>query len=161
MATILIATDGSDAAESALEVGLEIARSTHDDVLFVSVWDMIRGGIGAPFGYIDQEYIDADRQRALEVLDAAKARASNLGINAQTILLWGEPVYEICAAATEHQARMVVIGTHGWGPTAALIHGSVAAGVLRYAPCPVLTGTPGTRELLDGDVLAGKTSAAS
>ena len=84
MATILIATDGSQAAESATALGLEIAQATGDDVLFVSVWDMIRGGIGAPFGYIDQEYVDADRGAAEDVLTAAMARAAKLGVAAES-----------------------------------------------------------------------------
>ena len=44
MSTIVIATDGSDAAWKAAEKGLEIARAAGDDVVFVGVWDMIRGG---------------------------------------------------------------------------------------------------------------------
>jgi nucleotide-binding universal stress UspA family protein len=156
MATILIATDGSQAAESAVELGVEIAKATHDELVIVSVWDMIRSGIGAPFGYIDQRYIDADRARAAEVLEAARARASRLGVSVETELLWGEPVHEICKAAVQHHARMIVIGAHGWSAAKALVHGSVVAGVLRYAPCPVLTGAPGTRELLDRELLAGE-----
>lgn len=158
MATIMIATDGSQAAQSAVELGLEIAQATGDDVLFVSVWDMIRGGIGAPFGYIDQEYVDADRGVAEDVLTAAMARASELGVEAESCLLFGEPVSEICTTARHRNVRMIVIGAHGWSALKSMIHGSVVTGVLRYAPCPVLTGAPGTREIPEGAAVAGETS---
>ena len=121
----------------------------------MSVWDMIRGGIGAPFGYIDQEYVDADRGAAESVLTSAMARASQLGVAADSCLLFGEPVSEICTTARHRNVRMIVIGAHGWSALQSMIHGSVVTGVLRYASCPVLTGAPGTREILEDAALPG------
>ncbi len=146
MGTILIATDGSQAANAAVEFGLDLAADTEDAVVIVSVWDMIRGGIGAPLGYIDEEYIAADRASVRAVLNDAKAVAAARGIEVEAALAEGEPVYEICRAAREHDVRMIVIGAHGWGAVRGLISGSVVAGVLAHAPCPVLTGVPGSRE---------------
>jgi nucleotide-binding universal stress UspA family protein len=45
---------------------------------------------------------------------------------------------EICSAAAQHQARMIVIGAHGWGAVRRLMHGSVSSAVMHDAPCPVL-----------------------
>ena len=118
---------------------------------------MIRGGIGAPFGYIDQQYVDADRGAAEDVLTAAMARAKQLGVDAESCLLFGEPVSEICTAARHRKVRMIVIGAHGWSALKSLVHGSVVTGVLRYAPCPVLTGAPGTREFSESATPAGET----
>lgn len=146
MSVILIATDGSEAATAAAEFGFGLAAETGDKVVVISVWDMIRGGIGAPFGYIDEEYLKADRDAARSVLHDAKAQAAAHGLDVDTALVDGEPVYEICRAAAEHGARMIVLGAHGWGAVRGLAHGSVVAGVLRRAPCPVLTGMPGSRD---------------
>jgi hypothetical protein len=39
----------------------------------------------------------------------------------------------------EAHADLVVLGTHGRGPVAHMLLGSVAERVVRMAPCPVLT----------------------
>jgi len=37
-----------------------------------------------------------------------------------------------------HDAELIVVGTHGYGPVRRLVLGSVADQVVRMAPCPVL-----------------------
>ena len=51
----------------------------------------------------------------------------------------GDPVREIVSYAAETNADLVVLGTHGRGPVAHMLMGSVAERVVRTAPCPVLT----------------------
>src|SRR5437868_631108 len=138
---IVIATDGSEAADQARVVGLEVARALGDDVLFVSVWSMVESGFGVPYAHMD-ELIEADKSRANEVLAVASEAAAKAGVTATRVLLEGNPVVEICQAAEQHDARMIVIGSHGWGVLRGLVQGSVAAGVLRHAHCPVLRGPP-------------------
>lgn len=158
MSTIVIATDGSQAAAQAADLGLEIAQQTGDDVLFVAVWDAIRTGFGAPWAYVDERFLDEDRDRAEQVLAASKAHAEKLGVDADTVLLQGDPTTQICKAAAERKARMLVIGSHGWGAMRGYFSGSTATGILHLAPCPVLSGTPGTREIVPAEELAGETS---
>ena len=155
--SILIATDGSRAAGFAAEVGMDIARGTGDDVVFIAVWDMILSGLAVPLAYIDpQPYLEADKRRAEEALAASKDHAARLGFEAETILKEGNPVAEVCRVAAERNVRMIVIGSHGWGAFRGFIHGSVVAGVLRYAPCAVLSGPPESREPFElGAQLAG------
>ncbi len=159
MATIVIATDGSQAARQAAELGLEIAQQTGDDVVFVAVWDAIRTGFGAPWAYVDERFLDEDRDRAEQVLAASKAHAEKFGINAETVLLQGDPTTEICRAAAERNARMLVIGSHGWGALRGYFSASTATGVLHLASCPVLCGTPGSREMAAAEELADETAA--
>jgi nucleotide-binding universal stress UspA family protein len=54
----------------------------------------------------------------------------------------GSPVPTIIRAAEEHQADLIVMGTHGRTGLAHMLLGSVAEGVVRQAPCPVLTIRP-------------------
>lgn len=51
----------------------------------------------------------------------------------------GSPIVEIVRYATEQHVDLIVMGTHGHGPIAHLLLGSVADNVIRRAPCPVLT----------------------
>lgn len=46
---------------------------------------------------------------------------------------------EIVRYAREQNIDLLVLGSHGRGPIAHLLLGSVAEKVVRHAPCPVLT----------------------
>jgi nucleotide-binding universal stress UspA family protein len=49
------------------------------------------------------------------------------------------PALTIVDYARETSVDLIVMGTHGRGPMAHLLMGSVAERVVRTAPCPVLT----------------------
>ncbi len=145
MGIIIVATDGSDAAVKAAATGFELARQTGDAVTIVVVREILRGSLGLPFAHYDQQLFDEYHAKAERVLEAAVDQAERVGVIAGGVALDGEPVAEICRFAARTDARLIVVGAHGWGPLRSLVLGSVAAGVLREAPCPVLCGTPGTR----------------
>lgn len=52
------------------------------------------------------------------------------------------PSEEIAALAAELRADLVVVGTHGRRGLSRLLLGSVAEGIVRLAPCPVLVVRP-------------------
>jgi nucleotide-binding universal stress UspA family protein len=54
----------------------------------------------------------------------------------------GHAVTTIVQAAEEHQADLIIMGTNGRSGLAHVLLGSVAEGVVRTAPCPVLTIRP-------------------
>ena len=54
-------------------------------------------------------------------------------------VLAGQPAARIIESAAGHNADLVVMGTHGRGGVKGLLLGSVAAQVVRTAPCPALT----------------------
>jgi nucleotide-binding universal stress UspA family protein len=51
----------------------------------------------------------------------------------------GIPSVQICAAATDYHADVIVMGTHGRTGLEHILLGSTAERVLTMAPCPVLT----------------------
>jgi nucleotide-binding universal stress UspA family protein len=56
-----------------------------------------------------------------------------------TALRTGSPFIEVIRYARDEQIDLIVLGTHGRGPIAHMLLGSVAERVVRKAPCPVLT----------------------
>jgi len=56
----------------------------------------------------------------------------------------GAPAEEIAQLASDLEADLVVVGTHGRRGVRHLLLGSVAEGVVRMAPCPVLVVRPNT-----------------
>ena len=82
------------------------------------------------------------QDRAGEVESQAEERLGELpfrGIDVQRTTRAGHVFVEIVRYAADNQIDLIVMGTHGHGPVAHLLLGSVADKVVRKAPCPVLT----------------------
>lgn len=140
MGVIVVATDGSPAAETALDEAIALARETHDSLAVVTVWQALQGdyGLAHPPTAVLSELLDAERDHAEATLSEAAARAEAAGVHADTHLLTGDPAQTVCRFAEEHGARLIVVGTHGYGTVMSLLMGSVSESVIRRAPCPVL-----------------------
>jgi nucleotide-binding universal stress UspA family protein len=61
------------------------------------------------------------------------------GLVVEECLLIGNAAQEIVRFATEEEADLIIMGTHGWTGLNRLVMGSVASHVARKAKCPVLT----------------------
>lgn len=82
---------------------------------------------------IAEEYRAARRQ--LHALEES-LRGDAPGVSSITVQ--GDPVEKILAVAREFGADLIALGSHGHGALYELLVGSVASGVLKAAPCPVL-----------------------
>ena len=145
--TILVATDGSQAAKAGARLACELARATGDELLFLTVWHELRGDFGVSLGKLVPDLLDVEREHAADVLAAAKREAEAAGVPAKTLSRRGDAAHEICRVADEHRVRMIVIGSHGQGAIERTLFGSVAHAVVHTAPCPVLL-VPGREEPL-------------
>jgi nucleotide-binding universal stress UspA family protein len=149
---IILATDGSPSAQKATGNAIELAQATGWPLRVVTVWQTPIL-VGSYYGYaVPAEYarelIDAEREYAARVAADAVEQAQAIGVDAQADIREGEPVEEICRAAKDAGASLVVLGAHGWGALKRLVFGSVSGGVLHDAPCGVLVvrDTPETAE---------------
>jgi nucleotide-binding universal stress UspA family protein len=138
---ILAAYDGSDVARQALQEAIKLAKDQHAQLRIVSVVDL--GPLyWTPVARFDVAEIEqAVIQQTQRDLSDAAALARQMGIAPETILRRanGRRVSgEIIAEATSWPADLIVLGTHGRGGVERLVLGSVAEGVAREAPTPVL-----------------------
>lgn len=138
MNTILLATDGSPSAARATEVAIELARAASAPLHVVTAWAVPVSAYGYAPLLIVPDVQKAEQERGEQALGAAVEQARAAGVEATSSLREGEPVEEICAAAREIDASLIVIGAHGWGAFRRLVFGSVSNGVLHHAPAPVL-----------------------
>jgi nucleotide-binding universal stress UspA family protein len=140
MTVLLVATDGSEAAQAALAEALALATASGSELAVVTVWRALQGdyGVSYPSTAMLDDLLHAERQQAESVLREAVGEAELAGVPVRTRLTTGDPVEQICAYAREIGARLIAVGTRGHGTVAALILGSVSNGVIRSAPCPVL-----------------------
>jgi nucleotide-binding universal stress UspA family protein len=134
MRSILISADGSPGADAAVTDGLELARQAGAKVLFVNVRPTI-SLLGAPY---EQEKLSEQLTIAREALEGATARASELGVEAESEILEGDPAERILGLARSRDVDLVVVGSRGRGGVSAALLGSVSRAVVNGADRPVL-----------------------
>lgn len=78
-------------------------------------------------------------QWVAEELERWADEARKLEITVRMVVRKGSPSAEIVKLASEEQADLVSMGTHGRSGVSRVLLGSVADRVIRTAPCPVLT----------------------
>jgi len=152
MGTILVATDGSAAASAALDAALGLAAETGDEVVAITVWRALQGdyGLAHPSAAVLDDLLMAEREHAEATLTEATRRAEAAGVRVRTRLAVGDPASEICAHARDVDARLIAVGTRGYGSVASLLLGSVSNEVIRRAACPVLVIREPTRAAASG-----------
>lgn len=133
---LVVAVDGSPSADRALDLALQLAKAEGCalDICSVAHTSALYGSPQS----VERAYAEI-HEEARRVVDAAVLRANKDGIAAQGRVFEGEPVYQIVTYARKINADAIVIGTHGRSGVNRLLMGSVAEGVLRSAPMPVLT----------------------
>jgi nucleotide-binding universal stress UspA family protein len=83
-------------------------------------------------------HVELARERAETVAGEAARQARESALEVETFVRCGAAVDEICGIAQRRQAQLIVIGSHGWRRLRGALLGSVSAGVLHHAPCPVM-----------------------
>jgi nucleotide-binding universal stress UspA family protein len=139
---ITYATDFSPASLAAFRPALDLARVTGAELTILHV-------LPSPVtlfidGYVSQEIWDqidaSQRAQAAQEMDRLVKQAVDAGVRTTTTIVnGGIPDREIVRVAEESKTDMLVLGTHGRTGVARLFLGSVAAGVVATASCPVLT----------------------
>jgi nucleotide-binding universal stress UspA family protein len=141
--TIVVAIDESDAAAQACDLAMHIAQAEHAGIVLVNVLDISRivvaGASGAPY---PDDSVEIMQDTYREIVSAVKDKCEAAGLHVETEMVEGDPCNEILRVAKEHNADLICIGTHGRKGLSRLFLGSVAEGVLRSSPCPVLTTRP-------------------
>jgi nucleotide-binding universal stress UspA family protein len=148
---ILFATDGSPSATEAQREALELAQLTGAPLVAVSVAHVTLPAVGySGYGYsnVVAELMEAEHKRVEELLTDLVHSAEAAGVKCSTVVTEGVAAEEICRVAREHDAQLIVVGSHGWGAAKRLLSGSVSTGLVHTAPCPVLV-VRGTRHAFE------------
>ncbi len=139
MSSILLATDGSPSAAAATREAIELAHALDLPLLAVTVEHVAIPAYGYyGYGEIYKDLCEGEHLHAQHVLAETAGEADREGVQCETIAAKGPVVEQICRIASEHEAKLIVVGAHGWGPIRRLVSGSVSTGLLHDAPCPVL-----------------------
>jgi nucleotide-binding universal stress UspA family protein len=149
---MVVALDGSAAAEAVLGDVAELARTLEATVHLVRVT-----GPRPRLTYLPGDAFPLPEEDPQPYLEGIADALSGTGILTLTELRKGEPAEEILAFAREVGAGLICLGTHGRTGLSRNLLGSVAEGVLGTAPCPVLL----RRRVPESDALAARSGGAS
>jgi nucleotide-binding universal stress UspA family protein len=133
---ILLAYDGSEGANRALEAAIELARLHKGKIWALAVEENLPHVIATVGEYQDIKEQANDKFRQL--LEAARARGEEAGIELKTILRAGHPAQTIISVAQDAEVDVILVGHSGLSGVWAAFLGTTAEKVSRHAPCSVL-----------------------
>lgn len=117
---VLVATDGSEPAEAAVDAALALPAEDRRELVFCSVAE---AGLAV---------------QAQTAVDRALANARVHCAVAQGRVLAGNPSAALAAEAQRKQVDLIVLGTHGRDGADSFALGSIAERIIRTAPLPVM-----------------------
>jgi nucleotide-binding universal stress UspA family protein len=140
----VVPVDGSELAEAAVPVAIDIARMLDGRLVLVGVIPEPGQPVVDAWGI--GTYVGADHARlemdAQHYLAGAAAQVEADGLTVQRLVRQGDPAVEIALAAQQSNAAAVVMATHGRTGLARTLMGSVAGKVLHNSACPVIVVRP-------------------
>jgi universal stress protein A len=140
---ILVPTDFSEHSKNAFEYAVNLAKVFSSEVVLLHVLDE---RVVENIYHIHE--LSPERARAELKASAEKGMKSLVsvdfaeGVGLKTQFREGLPPVAVKEAAEELDVDLIVMGTHGRTGLTQLLYGTTADGVLRGAPCPVLTVNP-------------------
>lgn len=134
---VLVPTDGSDCANQALAIGVDVADAADAALHLLSVIDVMAIGVDVRTDIL----IENLEESATKLLDEAEAFAKDAGVEVTTTTVqYGPSIHKaILAYIEEHDIDLVVVGTHGRTGFDRYVLGSVTEYLVRTSPIPVLT----------------------
>ena len=139
---IVVAVDGSQNADKALEAAVDLQKKYKSELLLVTVFrhhSLLEHSMSMVRPDDPTSLDDALRSYATSVSERAKELASELGSdNVRGFVKRGPPARSIVAFAVEHSADLIVIGSRGHGDLENYLLGSVSHKVTSLSDVPVL-----------------------
>lgn len=136
--TIAVGTDGTETADKAVDVALDLAARYEAKLLIFSVYtpvsdkELARERAEAP---AETQWSIHATERVDATLAQALKRALERGLQSETFARRGEPAEVICDLAGELGVDLLVIGNKGMNRR---VLGSVPRSVCQRAPCSVV-----------------------
>lgn len=136
---ILLAYDGSKAANKALGRAVELTQATPDATLHVvHAYDFPRFFVGEGLAPIPASLNKDVYDIAVQTTDEIKERIEHSGVNGKVNMIQGAPAEVILEYAKQNDIDLIVIGSRGLGGIREFVLGSVSHNVVQHAAIPVL-----------------------
>jgi nucleotide-binding universal stress UspA family protein len=139
MRHIMVATDGSEGADRAIDVAAAIAKAMGSNLSVLNVGGNLSSEEMRQLARGERDLGDALEVLSNGILTRAKDRAQRIGVSAVMVQsAWGDAAEAIIEAVRREQVDAIAIGRRGRGRLAGLLLGSVSQKVASLAPCTVI-----------------------
>lgn len=139
MQHIMVATDGSDGADHAVDVAAELTKASGGDLLILTIGGNLPGDEMRQLAHAERNISDALESLSTRILMDARERARRLGVaNIRVQTGWGDAAEAIIEIARHQAVDAIVLGRRGRGRLTGLLLGSVSQKVVSLAPCAVI-----------------------
>jgi nucleotide-binding universal stress UspA family protein len=132
---ILVAVDLSPASEALVEFATRLASRVRAELVLIHVYSVEDAQAAQQEAGL---YLDRFLEHLRGEVGYLVSKAGTNVRQVRIVIAEGSPVDAILQRASEDDVEMIVMGTHGRTGLPRLLVGSVAEGVLRRAPCPVI-----------------------
>lgn len=134
---ILVPTDFTVYSDHAIEYAIMVGRKFQAKILLVHVIEPLTYSLTDTVQIID--HYTALKTVAKPILENLQKMILKKGLEADILLLDGNPYLEIVKKSREAGVDLIIMGTHGRTGIEHILMGSVAERVVRLASCPVVT----------------------
>jgi nucleotide-binding universal stress UspA family protein len=134
---IIVAVDGSEAAEKAFQKSLDIAKRNNARLILAHIIDSRTFATAESY---DRTLSDRAEEYAKELLDSYVKTAKAAGVNDLVRCVeYGSPKVKIAKdIAGNFKSDLIVCGATGMNAVERFLIGSVSESITRYASCDVL-----------------------
>lgn len=159
---VLVAYDGSDSADQAIDLVTGVAWPATSEVRIVTAYQLVFPGEIVDGGLVEEIFED-ERAEAERLSSSAHRRVERPGLVTRSEVIAGRPASVILEVARAFAADLLVVGSRGRGPFTSALLGSVSEELVDHARCPVLVtrGSSLRRVLLADDGSPDARSAAA
>jgi nucleotide-binding universal stress UspA family protein len=140
--SIVVGTDGSDTASTAVRCAIDLARDLGARLYIVSAYEPVseqrlrNERVEVPK---DLQWIINPREDVLAMLEQAQQEAHTAGVDqVETFARQGDAADAILDVAEEQRSDLIVVGNRGMTGAKRFLLGSVPNKVSHHAPCSVL-----------------------
>jgi nucleotide-binding universal stress UspA family protein len=131
--TIVVASDGSDAADQLVTVAESLAKEDGAKVVVAHVNELV-----AARGALYSVHPDEDLLQRKVKLQVGDLKAAGLDAEFKILSTRGRAAESIADVARDYKADLIVTGGNRHGHLANALFGNVGQRMIRVAPCPVL-----------------------
>lgn len=140
-AHILIATDGSELAEKAVEQGLKLAKTLGSKAMAITVTEPWTAAVSGEWAvhFPVEEYEKVAATNAQKILDRVGEAAVRIGVACETVHIKDQfPAEGIVEEAAARGCDLIVMSSHGRRGLVKFVLGSQATRVLTHSDVPML-----------------------
>ena len=139
ISNVLVPIDLSETSINVLNYSIKIVKKYHAKLTIVHVVPHFQNAGFHADSRIGVSNLQNELAAVKNSLDGLWRSTGENGIEADLVLVYGDPFTEIMNFAKSKKNDIIVMGTHGRTGLAHLLRGSVAEKIVRYSHIPVVT----------------------